>query len=214
MLSARAVVLTTGTFLRGIIHIGHERRSAGRAGDRAAIRLAERIGDFGLPLGRLKTGTPPRLDGRTIAWDRVDMQPADDDPTMLSFLSERPLSRQVACGITRTNPATHDIIRRNLGGPRSTAGRSTGVGPRYCPSIEDKVVRFADRDTHQVFLEPEGLDDPTVYPNGISTSLPATVQEACVRSIPGLENAGDYSSGLRHRVRLRRPPRARLRRWR
>jgi tRNA uridine 5-carboxymethylaminomethyl modification enzyme len=188
-LTARAVVLTTGTFLRGVIHIGDVRRAGGRMGERPSVRLAERIDDFGLPLGRLKTGTPPRLDGRTIAWDGLEMQPGDDDPTLFSFLSTAPTARQISCGITHTNARTHDIIRENLGRSAMYGGHIDGVGPRYCPSIEDKIVRFADKESHQIFLEPEGLDDPTIYPNGISTSLPQDVQEAYVRSIAGLENA-------------------------
>jgi tRNA uridine 5-carboxymethylaminomethyl modification enzyme len=183
------VVLTTGTFLRGVIHIGDVRRAGGRMGERPSVRLAERIDDFGLPLGRLKTGTPPRLDGRTIAWDGLEMQPGDDEPTLFSFLSTAPTARQISCGITHTNTRTHEIIRENLGRSAMYGGHIEGVGPRYCPSIEDKIVRFADKESHQIFLEPEGLDDPTIYPNGISTSLPQDVQEAYVRSIAGLENA-------------------------
>jgi len=186
--SAGAVVLTTGTFLRGIIHIGEERKSGGRMGADASRKLAERMDDFGLGLGRLKTGTPPRLDGRTIDWSSLEMQPADEQPTMFSFLSKAPQARQISCGITHTNERTHDIIRDNLSRSAIYGGMIEGVGPRYCPSIEDKVVRFADKTSHQIFLEPEGLDDPTVYPNGISTSLPASVQEAYVRSIVGLED--------------------------
>ena len=186
-LSAGAVVLTAGTFLNGVIHIGDQRRSAGREGDVASVRLGQRLGAMGLPRGRLKTGTPPRLDGRTIAWDGLDMQPGDDEPVMLSFLSKTPVVRQVACGITHTNSRTHDIVRANLGRSAMYGGHIEGVGPRYCPSIEDKVVRFADKTAHQIFLEPEGLDDDTVYPNGISTSLPAEVQLDYVRSIKGLE---------------------------
>ncbi|NDK35851.1 tRNA uridine-5-carboxymethylaminomethyl(34) synthesis enzyme MnmG [Rhodovulum sulfidophilum] len=188
-LSAGAVVLTTGTFLRGVIHIGDRQSPGGRIGDRPSVRLAERIDGFGLPLGRLKTGTPPRLDGRTIDWDRLDRQPGDDEPVLFSFLSSHVAARQVACGITHTNAQTHDIIRKNLSRSAMYGGHIEGVGPRYCPSIEDKVVRFAEKESHQIFLEPEGLDDPTVYPNGISTSLPEEVQEAYVRSIKGLENA-------------------------
>ena len=179
---AGAVVLTTGTFLRGVIHIGDVSRPGGRMGDKPSVRLAERIDGFGLPLGRLKTGTPPRLDGRTINWDILENQPGDEDPVVFSFLNRKPLVRQIACGITHTNEQTHDIIRENLGRSAMYGGHIEGVGPRYCPSIEDKVVRFADKTSHQVFLEPEGLDDPTVYPNGISTSLPQDVQEAYVRS--------------------------------
>ncbi|MGR3821093.1 MAG: tRNA uridine-5-carboxymethylaminomethyl(34) synthesis enzyme MnmG [Salipiger marinus] len=187
--TARAVVLTTGTFLRGVIHIGDVSRPGGRMGDTPSIRLAQRLDDLALPLGRLKTGTPPRLDGRTIAWDELESQPGDDVPTMFSFLSKAPVARQVSCGITHTNPQTHDIIRENLGRSAMYGGHIEGIGPRYCPSIEDKIVRFADKTSHQVFLEPEGLDDFTVYPNGISTSLPVDVQEAYVRSMRGLEKA-------------------------
>jgi len=186
-IAARAVVLTTGTFLRGVIHIGERTLPGGRMGEAPAVRLADRLRDTGLPTGRLKTGTPPRLDGRTIDWARLEMQPGDDDPTMFSFLSDRPVLRQVPCGITSTNARTHEIITANLSRSAMYGGRIDGIGPRYCPSIEDKVVRFADRDGHQVFLEPEGLDDDTVYPNGISTSLPEDVQEAYVRTIAGLE---------------------------
>jgi tRNA uridine 5-carboxymethylaminomethyl modification enzyme len=188
-LPARAVILTTGTFLRGVIHVGDRRTPAGRIGERASVRLAERIDDFGLPLGRLKTGTPPRLDGRTIDWGALARQEADADPVLFSFLSRAPEAPQVACGITHTNDRTHELIRRNLSRSALYGGRIAGVGPRYCPSIEDKVVRFADKAAHQVFLEPEGLGNPVVYPNGISTSLPADVQEAGVRTMQGLENA-------------------------
>ncbi|SIO49423.1 tRNA uridine 5-carboxymethylaminomethyl modification enzyme [Rhodovulum sp. ES.010] len=184
---ADSVVLTTGTFLRGVIHIGERKIAGGRMGDKPSTRLAERIDGFGLPLGRLKTGTPPRLDGNTIDWARVGRQPGDDAPVLFSFLSRGVAVPQVACGITHTNARTHDIIRENLGKSAMYGGRIDGVGPRYCPSIEDKIVRFADKDSHQIFLEPEGLDDPTVYPNGISTSLPEDVQAAYVRSIEGLE---------------------------
>lgn len=187
-IGAHAVVLTTGTFLRGVIHIGDVKRPGGRMGDRPSVQLAERISDMGLALGRLKTGTPPRLDGRTIAWDRLEFQPGDDEPVLFSFLHDRPFQRQIACGITYTNERTHDIIRKNLSRSAMYGGHIEGVGPRYCPSIEDKIVRFADKSSHQVFLEPEGLDDHTVYPNGISTSLPEDVQEAYVRSIAGLED--------------------------
>lgn len=188
-LFAKAVVLTTGTFLRGVIHIGDVSRPGGRMGENPSVRLAKRIDSFGLPLGRLKTGTPPRLDGRSIAWDILDMQPGDDDPVLFSFLSKKPPLRQVSCGITHTNEQTHDIIQKNLTRSAMYGGHIEGVGPRYCPSIEDKVVRFADKTSHQVFLEPEGLDDHTVYPNGISTSLPEDVQHDYVRSIRGLEKA-------------------------
>jgi len=188
-LCAKAVVLTTGTFLRGMIHIGDVSRPGGRMGDKPSVRLAERIDSFGLPLGRLKTGTPPRLNGRTIAWDKLESQPGDDDPVMFSFLSKAPFVRQVSCGITHTNERTHAIIQDNLSRSAMYGGHIKGVGPRYCPSIEDKVVRFADKTSHQIFLEPEGLDDHTIYPNGISTSLPEDVQHAYVQSIVGLEQA-------------------------
>lgn len=187
-LSAAAVVLTTGTFLRGVIHIGDVSYSGGRMGDKPSVRMAERLDQFRLPLGRLKTGTPPRLDGRTISWDILESQPGDDEPTLFSFLSLAPEARQISCGITHTNTQTHEIIRENLGRSAMYGGRIDGIGPRYCPSIEDKIVRFADKESHQIFLEPEGLDDHTVYPNGISTSLPEEVQEAYVRSIRGLED--------------------------
>lgn len=188
-INARAVVLTTGTFLRGIIHIGDKQRPGGRMGDKPSNLLAERIADFGLPLGRLKTGTPPRLNGKTINWDILDSQPADEDPVMFSFLSKGPQVRQISCGITHTNDKTHQIIRDNLDRSAMYGGHIEGIGPRYCPSIEDKIVRFADKESHQIFLEPEGLDDNTVYPNGISTSLPEEVQHDYVHSIRGLEQA-------------------------
>ncbi len=187
-LTAQSVVLTSGTFLRGVIHIGDVRRPGGRMGDRPSIPLAERLSALDLPLGRLKTGTPPRLDGRTIEWSVLEQQPGDEDPVVFSFLNKVPAARQIACGITHTNEHTHQIIRDNLGRSAMYGGHIEGVGPRYCPSIEDKVVRFADKTSHQVFLEPEGLDDPTVYPNGISTSLPEDVQHDYVRSMRGLEN--------------------------
>lgn len=189
VLSAPAVVLTTGTFLRGMIHLGDQRSPAGRVGDPAAERLGRRMEELGLPMGRLKTGTPPRLDGRTIDWGVIEAQPGDEAPVMLSFLSSGPVAKQVSCGITHTTAATHEVIRANIGRSALFGGHISGVGPRYCPSIEDKVTRFAEKDSHQVFLEPEGLADPTVYPNGISTSLPAEVQEAVVRSMRGLEAA-------------------------
>jgi len=188
ILSSGAVVLTTGTFLRGVIHIGNEQKPGGRMGDKPSQLLAERIDGFGLKLGRLKTGTPPRLDGRTIRWDDLEMQAGDDDPALFSFMSKVAPAGQISCGITHTNENTHDIIRNNLEHSAMYGGHIDGIGPRYCPSIEDKIVRFADKTSHQVFLEPEGLDDPTVYPNGISTSLPVSVQEDYVRSIVGLEN--------------------------
>ncbi len=188
-LLAPSVVLTTGTFLNGIMHIGDQRSSGGRVGDTASVKLAEQIREISARTGRLKTGTPPRLDGRTIDWHRLEMQPADDSPVMLSFLNRAPIAQQVSCGITHTSEATHDIIRANLSRSAMYGGHIEGVGPRYCPSIEDKVVRFSDKTSHQVFLEPEGLDDTTVYPNGISTSLPADVQLDYVRTIVGLESA-------------------------
>ena len=184
-----AVILCTGTFLGGQIHIGDVRRDGGRMGDRPSVPLAARLRDLALPMGRLKTGTPPRLDGRTINWDLLERQPGDDQPSLFSFLHTAPFVRQIACGITHTNDETHAIIRENLSRSAMYGGHIEGVGPRYCPSIEDKVVRFADKASHQIFLEPEGLDDSTIYPNGISTSLPADVQEAYVRSIRGLERA-------------------------
>ncbi len=186
-LSASSIVLTSGTFLNGVIHIGDRSQPGGRMGDQPSRALASALLDLGLARGRLKTGTPPRLDGKTIAWDRLQSQPGDDDPTMFSFLHRHPFVRQISCGITHTNAQTHDIVRANLGRSAMYGGTIEGVGPRYCPSIEDKVVRFADKDSHQVFLEPEGLDDDTVYPNGISSSLPVDVQEQYVRSIGGLE---------------------------
>ena len=187
-LSSTSVVLTTGTFLRGVIHIGDISRSGGRMGDKASVKLAERIDSFELPLGRLKTGTPPRLDGRTIDWEKLESQPGDEEPTLFSFLSRSVTAQQISCGITHTNERTHDIIRENLSRSAMYGGHIEGVGPRYCPSIEDKVVRFSDKTSHQVFLEPEGVDDHTIYPNGISTSLPEDVQIAYVRSMVGLEN--------------------------
>ncbi len=188
-LRADGVILTTGTFLRGIIHIGDVSRPGGRMGDDPSVKMAERLDSFGLPLGRLKTGTPPRLDGRTIAWDKLEVQPSDADPVLFSFLSKGVSAKQIDCGITHTNARTHEIIRANLGRSAMYGGQIDGVGPRYCPSIEDKVVRFADKESHQIFLEPEGVSDHTVYPNGISTSLPEDVQKEYVRSIYGLENA-------------------------
>ena len=188
-LGAGAVVITTGTFLRGMIHIGEQRIPAGRVGEAPAIGLSDTLRRLGLPLARLKTGTPPRLDGRTIDWAGLEPQPGDDPPEPLSWMTERITNPQLACAITGTTPATHELIRANLHRSAVYGGRIEGVGPRYCPSIEDKVVRFADRQRHQIFLEPEGLEDDTVYPNGISTSLPEEVQAALVASIPGLERA-------------------------
>jgi len=186
---AGAVVLTTGTFLRGVIHIGDVSRPGGRMGDKPSIKLAERIDSFDLDLGRLKTGTPPRLDGATISWDTLEEQPGDDDPVLFSFMSAGVSARQVSCGITHTNEKTHQIIRDNLDRSAMYGGHIDGIGPRYCPSIEDKIVRFADKTSHQIFLEPESLSDNVVYPNGISTSLPEEVQHDYVRSIRGLEDA-------------------------
>jgi tRNA uridine 5-carboxymethylaminomethyl modification enzyme len=184
---AGRVVLTTGTFLKGVIHRGEERTPAGRVGDAPSIGLSDRLYSLGLRMGRLKTGTPARLDGSTIAWDRLEMQPADDEPVPFSFLTEAIAVPQIACGITYTTAETHRIIAERLSESAVYGGRATGVGPRYCPSIEDKVVRFADRTSHQIFLEPEGLDDDTVYPNGISTSVSEETQDLFLRTIPGLE---------------------------
>ena len=188
-IQAGAVVLTTGTFLRGVIHIGGKSQPGGRMGDRPSIELANKIESFGLPLGRLKTGTPPRLDGRSINWDGLQMQAGDDDPTLFSFLSKAVQAPQISCGITHTNEKTHEIIEKNLKLSAMYGGHIDGIGPRYCPSIEDKIVRFADKTSHQIFLEPESVTGHTVYPNGISTSLPVDVQEQYVHSIVGLENA-------------------------
>lgn len=186
---AGAVVLTTGTFLKGVIHRGAERIPAGRHGEQPAVGLSDRLYGLGLQMGRLKTGTPARLDGSTIDWASLEMQQADAEPVPFSFMNDAIHVKQIACGITRTTEATHQIIADNLGQSAVYGGAISGKGPRYCPSIEDKVVRFADRTSHQVFLEPEGLDDDTVYPNGISTSLPADVQDAFLRTMPGLERA-------------------------
>ncbi|MFV0382509.1 tRNA uridine-5-carboxymethylaminomethyl(34) synthesis enzyme MnmG [Paracoccus sp. (in: a-proteobacteria)] len=186
---AKAVVLTTGTFLNGVIHIGDSQRPAGRWGDQASNRLAKSLLRYNLPLGRLKTGTPPRLDGRTIDWGCLEKQPGDDNPEMFSYLSKMPALSQISCAITHTNHRTHQIIQDNLHRSAMYGGGISGRGPRYCPSIEDKIVRFADKDSHQIFLEPEGISDPTVYPNGISTSLPADIQTDYVHSIIGLEKA-------------------------
>lgn len=186
-LSSERVVLTAGTFLNGVIHIGDRRMSGGRMGDSPSRLLASHLAELALPVGRLKTGTPPRLDGRTIDWARLESQPGDEMPSVFSFLNRAPEARQISCGITHTSEATHQIVRDNLGRSAMYGGHIEGVGPRYCPSIEDKVVRFADKTSHQVFLEPEGLDDHTVYPNGLSTSLPEDVQHAYIRTIPGLE---------------------------
>jgi tRNA uridine 5-carboxymethylaminomethyl modification enzyme len=189
LVACGAAIITTGTFLRGLTHVGETKTVAGRFGAQPSVALAEALQALALPLGRLKTGTPPRLDGRTINWDGLEKQYGDSDPEPFSQMTDRLPNRQIACAITRTTRETHAIIQANLGRAPVYSGDISSRGPRYCPSIEDKVVRFADRDTHQIFLEPEGLDDPVVYPNGISTSLPVDVQEAVVRSIPGLEQA-------------------------
>ena len=192
---AAAVVLTTGTFLKGVIHRGDDRIPAGRVGDAPAIGLSDRLYASGLKMGRLKTGTPARLDGRTIDWSGLEMQAGDEPPTPFSFLTEAITTPQVRCGVTYTTAATHRIIAERLGESAVYGGKVTGVGPRYCPSIEDKVVRFADRDSHQIFLEPEGLDDPTVYPNGISTSVSEETQDLFLRTIPGLEHVAVFRYG-------------------
>ncbi|MBC6983346.1 tRNA uridine-5-carboxymethylaminomethyl(34) synthesis enzyme MnmG [Caulobacter sp. 17J80-11] len=184
---APRVVLTTGTFLKGVIHRGEERIAAGRVGDQPSIGLSDRLYALGLQMGRLKTGTPARLIGSTIAWDRLEMQDADAEPVPFSFLTDAIRVPQIACGITYTTEETHRIIAERLGESAVYGGKLSGRGPRYCPSIEDKVVRFADKTSHQIFLEPEGLDDDTVYPNGISTSVSAETQDAFLRTIPGLE---------------------------
>jgi tRNA uridine 5-carboxymethylaminomethyl modification enzyme len=188
-LQAGAVVITTGTFLRGLIHIGEVKIPAGRMGEQPAVGLAQTIEKFGFRLGRLKTGTPPRLDGRTIDWGPLERQPGDEPPVPFSWLTEKIATRQIDCHITRTTAKTHALIAANIGRSPMYSGEIASRGPRYCPSIEDKVVRFGEREGHQIFLEPEGLDDDTVYPNGISTSLPEEVQAALVASIPGLERA-------------------------
>jgi tRNA uridine 5-carboxymethylaminomethyl modification enzyme len=193
-LSAGAVVITTGTFLRGLIHLGEKNWPAGRVDEAPALGLSKSFERGGFTLGRLKTGTPPRLDGTTIDWSAVEMQPGDDPPEPFSVMTDRITTPQIQCGITRTTPATHDVIRANVHRSPMYSGQIKSSGPRYCPSIEDKIVRFGDRDGHQIFLEPEGLDDSTVYPNGISTSLPEEVQLTILATIPGLE-----------RVRMVRP---------
>ena len=187
-LAAGAVVITTGTFLRGLIHLGEKNWPAGRVGEAPAMGLSASFERVGFALGRLKTGTPPRLDGTTIDWSAVEMQPGDDPPEPFSVMTDRIATPQIQCGITRTTPATHEVIRANVHRSPMYSGQIKSSGPRYCPSIEDKIVRFGDRDGHQIFLEPEGLDDPTVYPNGISTSLPEEVQLAILATIPGLEH--------------------------
>jgi tRNA uridine 5-carboxymethylaminomethyl modification enzyme len=192
---AQAVVLTSGTFLGGVMHIGESQSAGGRSGEAGASALAIRLRALGLPMGRLKTGTPPRLDGRTIDWSGLEAQPGDQEPAYFSSLTRSTPSPQVDCYITRTTTRTHDIIRQNIHHSPMYAGRIEGTGPRYCPSIEDKVMRFGDRDGHQIFLEPEGLEDPLIYPNGISTSLPLDIQLAVVRSIPGLERTEIRQAG-------------------
>lgn len=189
MLTCCALVLTTGTFLNGLIHIGNEKIPAGRMGEDPSTGLSESLASLGLTLGRLKTGTPARLHRDSIAWNRLEMQDADEEPVPFSFMTTKISVPQIQCGITRTTAATHKIINDNIHLSAMYSGQIEGIGPRYCPSIEDKIVRFGERDGHQIFLEPEGLDDVTVYPNGISTSLPADVQEAFIRTIPGLEEA-------------------------
>jgi tRNA uridine 5-carboxymethylaminomethyl modification enzyme len=193
-ITSGAAVLTTGTFLRGVIHIGEKQIPAGRAGERPALGMSKVLEANGFTLGRLKTGTPARLDGRSITWEALEVQLGDEPPVPFSFMTKHISTRQIPCHITKTTPATHQIIAANLGRSPIYSGQIESTGPRYCPSIEDKIVRFRERGSHQIFLEPEGLDDPTVYPNGISTSLPEEVQEAFIRTIPGLE-----------RVRIIRP---------
>ena len=188
VLGCRAVVITTGTFLRGVIHMGEKQFPAGRMGDFASVTLARTLARLELPLGRLKTGTPARLDGSTIRWEDLEQQKGDESPEMLSSISAAPKLRQISCAITRTTAETHDIIRENLMRSAMYSGEISGRGPRYCPSIEDKIVRFGDRDGHQIFLEPEGLEELSVYPNGVSTSLPPDVQERFLRTVPGLED--------------------------
>ncbi|WP_102959353.1 tRNA uridine-5-carboxymethylaminomethyl(34) synthesis enzyme MnmG [Mangrovicella endophytica] len=190
-----AAVLTTGTFLRGLIHIGERTIPAGRIGEAPSVGLSATLARLGVKLGRLKTGTPARLDGRSIDWSGLDRQRPDDEPTPFSYLTTAITNPQIDCGITRTTPDTHRIIRENLSRSALYGGRIEGVGPRYCPSIEDKIVKFGDRECHQIFLEPEGLDDDTVYPNGLSTSLPEEVQDAFLRSIPGLAHVRILKAG-------------------
>lgn len=193
--SCRSTVLTTGTFLRGLIHIGNRKIPAGRVGEDPSLGLSRTLERLGVKLGRLKTGTPARLDGKTIDWNAVGRQSADEDPVPFSFMTDRIETPQVDCGVTRTTEATHRIIAENIGRSAMYSGQIEGVGPRYCPSIEDKIVKFGERDGHQIFLEPEGLDDDTVYPNGISTSLPEDVQALFIRTIPGLENVSILQPG-------------------
>lgn len=194
-IACRAVVLTSGTFLRGLIHIGSEKIPAGRVGEKPSVGLSGTLARAGLRMGRLKTGTPARLDGKTIDWDAVERQGADEEPVPFSFMTDRIVNRQIECGVTRTTPAGHKIIQDNIHLSAMYSGQIEGVGPRYCPSIEDKIVRFGERDGHQIFLEPEGLDDDTIYPNGISTSLPLSVQELFIHTIPGLEKVRILQAG-------------------
>lgn len=189
VIESAAVVLTTGTFLRGLIHIGDKRTPAGRVGEAPSVALSETLERYGFKLGRLKTGTPARLDGRTIDWKQLESQSADEFPSFFSLMTDSIVNRQIDCGITRTTLASHRVIRDNLHRSALYSGAIEGVGPRYCPSIEDKIVKFGDRDGHQIFLEPEGLDDDSVYPNGMSTSLPEEVQVEFYKTIPGLEHA-------------------------
>src|SRR5690606_34497339 len=189
VISCAAAVITTGTFLNGLIHIGDKQFPAGRMGEKPALGLSEKFDKLGFALGRLKTGTPARLDARTIDWSGLAFQSADENPIPFSLMTDRITTPQIDCGITHTTTKTHDIIRANLHRSAMYSGSIEGIGPRYCPSVEDKIVKFADRDSHQIFLEPEGLDDHTIYPNGISTSLPEDVQREILKSIPGLENA-------------------------
>lgn len=191
----RAVVLTAGTFLRGVIHIGDRQTPAGRMGEAPSMGLAQTLARFGLPLGRLKTGTPPRLDRRTINWEGLRADPGDDAPQPFSTMTSRLANRQIDCRVTGTTEATHAVVRENIHRSAVYSGQIAGRGPRYCPSIEDKIVRFAGKERHNIFLEPEGLDDQTVYPNGISTSLPEDVQQAILRTIPGLEHARMFRPG-------------------
>lgn len=187
--ASKVVIVTTGTFLRGVLHIGAKQMAGGRMGEKPSIALSESLEKLGFKLERLKTGTPCRLDSKTIDWDRLDLQQGDDPPVPFSVLTDAITTAQIACGITSTTPETHAIIRDNLDRAPLYTGQISSTGPRYCPSIEDKIVRFSGRDRHQIFLEPEGLENDLVYPNGISTSLPEDVQLAMLKTIPGLENA-------------------------